>query len=153
MAAYRRVYDSRRCRLTAKNRDQLRNPTLRNRVWTTFAFKQQRQTRRIVAVYPACMTCDKTRVCLIMGRHGRGRPTRRKHCRYSGVTVGRIITQKKDDQWASTVCIPQHVYIPPAARCMFTRRFKNCTLLTLDDSMGRRRWGFGCVCLPVYYYA
>jgi len=70
------------------------------------------------------MTCDKTRVCLIMGRHGRGRPTRRKQCRYSGVTVGRIITQKKDDQWASTVCIPQHVYIPPAARCMFTRRFK-----------------------------
>ena len=25
------------CRLTAKNRDQLRNPTLGNRVWTTFA--------------------------------------------------------------------------------------------------------------------
>jgi len=35
MAAYRRVYDSRHgvtCRLTAKNRDQLRNPTLGNRV-------------------------------------------------------------------------------------------------------------------------
>jgi len=26
------------CRLTAKNRDQLRNPTLGNRVWTTFTF-------------------------------------------------------------------------------------------------------------------
>jgi len=26
------------CRLTAKNRDQLRNPTLGNRVWATFAF-------------------------------------------------------------------------------------------------------------------
>ena len=26
------------CRLTAKNRDQLRNPTLRNRVWATFTF-------------------------------------------------------------------------------------------------------------------
>ena len=24
------------CRLTAKNRDQLRNPTLGNRVWATF---------------------------------------------------------------------------------------------------------------------
>ena len=24
------------CRLTAKNRDQLRNPTLDNRVWATF---------------------------------------------------------------------------------------------------------------------
>jgi len=32
MAAYRRVYD----RLTAKNRDQLRNPALGNRVWATF---------------------------------------------------------------------------------------------------------------------
>jgi len=26
------------CRLTAKNRDQLRNPTLGNRIWTTFTF-------------------------------------------------------------------------------------------------------------------
>jgi len=26
------------CRLTAKNRDQLRNPTLSNRVWATFTF-------------------------------------------------------------------------------------------------------------------
>ena len=26
------------CRLTAKNRDQLRNPTLGNRVWTAFTF-------------------------------------------------------------------------------------------------------------------
>ena len=26
------------CRLTAENRDQLRNPTLGNRVWTTFTF-------------------------------------------------------------------------------------------------------------------
>ena len=26
------------CRLTAKNRDQLRNPTLSDRVWATFTF-------------------------------------------------------------------------------------------------------------------
>jgi len=38
MAAYRRVYDSVTRRLTAKNRDQLRNPTLDNRVWATFIF-------------------------------------------------------------------------------------------------------------------
>ena len=38
MAAYRRVYDSRHLHLTAKNRDQLRNPTLSNRVWATFTF-------------------------------------------------------------------------------------------------------------------
>ena len=28
------------CRLTAKNRDQLRNPTLSNRVWATLTFLQ-----------------------------------------------------------------------------------------------------------------
>ena len=38
MAAYRRVYDSRHRRLTAKNRDQLRNPTLGNGVWANFTF-------------------------------------------------------------------------------------------------------------------
>ena len=35
---YRRVYDSRPPRLTAKNRDQLRNPTVGSRVWDTFTF-------------------------------------------------------------------------------------------------------------------
>jgi len=38
MAAYRRVYDYFTCRLTAKNRDQLGNPTLGNGVWATFTF-------------------------------------------------------------------------------------------------------------------
>ena len=38
MAAYRRVYDLVTCKLTAKNRDQLRNPTLGNRVWATIIF-------------------------------------------------------------------------------------------------------------------
>jgi len=37
MAAYRLVYDSRHLQ-TAKNRDQLRNPTLGNRVRATFTF-------------------------------------------------------------------------------------------------------------------
>jgi len=39
MVAYRRVYDSCvTCRLTAKNRDQLRSHTVSNRVWATFTF-------------------------------------------------------------------------------------------------------------------
>jgi len=38
MAAYRRVHDSVTCRLTAKNWDQLWNPTLGNRVWAAFTF-------------------------------------------------------------------------------------------------------------------
>ena len=44
MAAYRRVYDSRHLQLTAKNRDQLRNPTLGNRVWATFTLFTQEWT-------------------------------------------------------------------------------------------------------------
>jgi len=36
MAAYRRVYDSRL--LQADCQDQLRNPTLGNRVWAAFTF-------------------------------------------------------------------------------------------------------------------
>jgi len=38
MAAYRQIMTHVTCRLTAKNLDQLRNPTLSNRVWSTFAF-------------------------------------------------------------------------------------------------------------------
>jgi len=39
MAAYRRVYDSRHLQADCEEpRDQLRNPTLGNRVWATFAF-------------------------------------------------------------------------------------------------------------------
>jgi len=34
------------CRLTAKNRDQLRNPTLSNRVWATFTFFTSEGRRR-----------------------------------------------------------------------------------------------------------
>jgi len=38
MTAYRRVYDSHHLQVTAKNWDQLRNPTLVNRVRSTFTF-------------------------------------------------------------------------------------------------------------------
>ena len=38
MAAYRQVYDSRHLQAESKNRDQLQNPTLCNRLWATFTF-------------------------------------------------------------------------------------------------------------------
>ena len=38
MAAYRRVYDSRHLQADCQERDQLRNPTLGNRVRATFTF-------------------------------------------------------------------------------------------------------------------
>ena len=54
MAAYRRFMTHVTSRLIAKNRDQLRNPTLRNRVWAAFllllrknfAASNRRRTRR-----------------------------------------------------------------------------------------------------------
>jgi len=46
MAAYRRVSDSRHLQADCHNRDQLRNPTLANRVWATF----------FTALYPAIQT-------------------------------------------------------------------------------------------------
>jgi len=45
MAAYRWTHVT--CMLTAKNRDQLWNPTLGNRVWATFTFF----TRTYIRVY------------------------------------------------------------------------------------------------------
>jgi len=53
MAAYRRVYDSCHLKaewLTVKNRDQLRNPTVDNRVWATFTFLLFRIPVRIIRV-------------------------------------------------------------------------------------------------------
>jgi len=38
MAAYRWVYDSRHLQADCQEPDQLRNPTLGNRVWATFTF-------------------------------------------------------------------------------------------------------------------
>jgi len=60
------------CRLTAKNRDQLRNPTLGNRVWATSTFlrgcdqqtdrQTDRQTKRTTSVaigrIYALLACD-----------------------------------------------------------------------------------------------
>jgi len=54
MAAYRRVYDLSYVifRLTAKNRDHLRNPTLGNRVglWATFTFFTERSGKTALSV-------------------------------------------------------------------------------------------------------
>jgi len=38
LVAYRRVYDSHHLQADCQERDQLRNPTLRNPVWATFTF-------------------------------------------------------------------------------------------------------------------
>jgi len=52
MATYRRVYDSRHlqadCQEPGANLDQLRNPTLGNRVWATFFISETTSGRDVV---------------------------------------------------------------------------------------------------------
>ena len=53
------------CRLTAKNRDQLRNPTLCNRVWATFTFTFTLYIFSLPVLwgYWHCPHCMQSRVC------------------------------------------------------------------------------------------
>jgi len=44
------------CWLTAKNRDQLRNPTLGNRVWTTFTFFLTVDYTDLLPVFFVCVS-------------------------------------------------------------------------------------------------
>ena len=53
MAAYARFMTHVTCRLTAKNRDQLRNPMLGNRVWATITL-----FRDIVVLYEISLTAE-----------------------------------------------------------------------------------------------
>jgi len=47
MAVYRRVYDSSHLQLDCQEEDQLRNPTLGNRLWATLTFFIPRRTSRL----------------------------------------------------------------------------------------------------------
>ena len=53
------------CRLTAKNRDQLQNPTLGNRVWATFTFLTSFynccSTQSETVVWPSANSTDQTK--------------------------------------------------------------------------------------------
>ena len=49
------------CRLTAKNRDQLRNPTLGNRVWATFTFNNKVKYLVIYLSYVFGLSCEAER--------------------------------------------------------------------------------------------
>jgi len=48
------------CRLTAKNRDQLRNPTLGNRVWATFKKIIHANNKRQISQTDNAMTTRDT---------------------------------------------------------------------------------------------
>ena len=65
------------CRLTAKNRDQLRNPTLGSRVWATFTFLQP-----AIVVSEAYERLAKLSVFLDAARRDERRSHDRHHCQF-----------------------------------------------------------------------
>jgi len=74
------------CRLTAKDRNQLRNPTLGNRVWTTFTFLRRWTARRDVLVKLLCVgtSCStKPEQIEVMELEGHSRSTCNKLCTFS----------------------------------------------------------------------
>ena len=71
------------CRLTAKDQNQLRNPTLGNRVWTTFTFLRRWTARRDVLVKLLCVgtSCStKPEQIEVMELEGHSRSTCNKLC-------------------------------------------------------------------------
>jgi len=67
------------CRLTAKNRDQLRNPTLGNRVWATFTF--------LGSMY-IIIIIDIIHIGRLHWKVGKIAITARRYRRYHGPDVG-----------------------------------------------------------------
>ena len=96
------------CRLTAKNRDQLRNPTLGNRVWATFIFFSHKISlaRPFCASSPAAPGCQLPPSSLLSfgyaTAHQREAPNRR---------------EKSDDYDCCAVCCS----VPAAAEAALLR--------------------------------
>jgi len=89
MAAYRRVYDSHTCRLTAKNRDQLRNPMLGNRVRATVTIFTYIASRLVPS---ACCSDNRSNRNLVLVPFELG--TRRRGCYpHWGLVVMKVTTE------------------------------------------------------------
>ena len=107
------VYDSRHqvtCRLTAKNRDQLRNPTLSNRVWATFTFLVTDYVTlnlyvcMYVCIRRSCLCCvwcdgvsqtialDKFRLHIFCRATGLSRRESNSHCRSGSDTDKTVLS-------------------------------------------------------------
>jgi len=100
MAAYYRVYDSRHLLpRTAKNRDQLRNPTLGNRVWATFTFLVSFYTLHGQADFSTdlravtdTIALTTFRSCLLVSILSYGAPVGCAERRHTGVVLNKILS-------------------------------------------------------------
>ena len=119
------------CRLTAKNRDQLRNPTLGNRVWTTFTFliqDTQYSAPGRTAQYcdePVCLSADTSHEPHV---HTLTVITYHWKCSYK--------TYKLRWLWRVHVCYI-YIYLRPLLRSSLA----NCDMLSATVSFVRIRPG------------
>ena len=136
------------CRLTAKDRDQLRNPTLGNRVWATFTFFRYRykagreEERRGGREFVLCRRNKKDNSA----------PMAVRHCMQSGVvgtrrrTVDVVRRRSSSSATRSTVATGRRaggLRRPPAAAAAATPRGGTVSSATpccgLSACMDRRR--------------
>ena len=66
------------CRLTAKDRDQLRNPTLGNRVWATFTFLLYQKSVEYLSIKKKTFAFNKTVTVYIFYHTSKILQTRKK---------------------------------------------------------------------------
>jgi len=141
------------CRLTAKNRDQLRNPTLGNLVWTTFTLscKTRTKTRVLATTVRVCVcvcvlscVCECVTVCRCRVVQSVG-SVRVSVCvsvcdvRRPGVqVVAQLVVLEMSEQVLANVlerAVPR-VRPPPGVRCRHDRR-RLCDEHTVVTIMSR----------------
>jgi len=76
------------CRLTAKNRDPLRNPMLCNRVWATFTFFTHLLTCLLFKKIVATGTVD--RLLVLHEKASKAKKAKKQKAKLTRVTVGGV---------------------------------------------------------------
>jgi len=131
------------CRLTAKNRDQLRNPTLGNRVWATFTFlvslaSNNRLTRTSVTILFRPLSQYKVRcfVGLHQQQHNNNdtvlRPLHRSTC------VSRHLQLRTEEDFVGTKFYCPHALADGNQRIRIrekTLEFSSTVLSTLSPNL------------------
>jgi len=104
------------CRLTAKNRDQLRNPTLGNRVWASFAFFIDKHVGDCGVIVAGAVSSDAGL------KSATFQPTKSsgRHCQHLGLQLFGVVLR-----W-SVPCAGRSVRRPAVYCCRYSVRRDCC---------------------------